>query len=122
MAHGTVAFIGVQVDPKTDTVPVRVKLPAGSPLRPGQFVNVRIVVEERPQQLAVPAESVVQVEGTSVIAVVAGDHARQTPVTVGLRDGELVEIAGEGLHEGMMVVTEGAYGLPKETRVRVLTP
>jgi membrane fusion protein (multidrug efflux system) len=120
--HGTVAFIGFQVDPKTGAVPVRVKMPAGSPLRPGQFVNTRIVVEERRQRLAVPAESVVGVDGTSVIAVVERDHALQKPVTVGLRDGELVEIAGDGLQEGMMVVTQGAYGLPKDTRVRVLTP
>jgi len=44
----------------------------------------------------------------------------QRPVKVGLRDGELVEIEGDSLREGMTVVTEGAYGLPKETRVRVL--
>ncbi|MBI3798755.1 MAG: efflux RND transporter periplasmic adaptor subunit [Deltaproteobacteria bacterium] len=119
--HGMIAFIGVQIDTKTDTVPVRVGIPAGSRLRPGQFVNVRIVVEERLQRLAVPAGSVVGVDGTSVIAVVEGDHAVQRPVMVGLRDGELVEIAGDGLREGMTVVTEGAYGLPKETRVRVLT-
>jgi membrane fusion protein (multidrug efflux system) len=121
MHDGTVAFIGLQIDPKTGTVPVRVKMPAGSTVRPGQFVTVRIVVDERPQRLAVPAESVVAVDGTSVIAIVEGDHAVQRPVTVGLHDGALVEIAGDGLREGMTVVTEGAYGLPKETRVRVLS-
>jgi membrane fusion protein (multidrug efflux system) len=120
--QGTVAFIGLEVDPKTGTVPVRVKLPVGSAVRPGQFVSVRIVVDERPQRLAVPAESVVSVDGTAVIAIVEGDHAVQRPVTVGLRDGALVEVAGDGLREGMTVVTEGAYGLPKETRVRVLHP
>jgi membrane fusion protein (multidrug efflux system) len=118
--HGTVAFIGLQIDAKTDTVPVRVVIPAGSTVRPGQFVNARIVVEERPQRLAVPAGSVVGVDGASMIAIVEGDHAVQRPVKVGLRDGELVEIEGDGLREGMTVVTEGAYGLPKETRVRVL--
>jgi membrane fusion protein (multidrug efflux system) len=85
-------------------------------------VTVHIVVDERPQRLAVPAESVVEVNGTSVIAIVEGDHAVQRSVTVGLHDGPLVEIAGDGLHEGMTVVTEGAYGLPKDTRVRVLNP
>ncbi len=118
--HGTVAFIGLQIDAKTDTVPVRVVIPAGSTVRPRQFVNVRIVVEERPQRLAVLAGSVVGVDGASVIAIVEGDHAVQRPVKVGLRDGELVEIEGDSLREGMTVVTEGAYGLPKETRVRVL--
>jgi hypothetical protein len=37
-----------------------------------------------------------------------------------LRDGGLVEIEGDGLQAGMTVVTEGAYGLPKETKIRVL--
>jgi hypothetical protein len=41
-------------------------------------------------------------------------------VKTGLRDGTLVEIEGEGLREGQSVVTAGAYGLPKETKVRVV--
>jgi len=43
-------------------------------------------------------------------------------VQVGLRDGDLVEISGDGIAEGATVVTVGAYGLPKETKIRVLTP
>jgi len=43
-------------------------------------------------------------------------------VKTGLRDGTLVEIEGDGLSEGQSVVTVGAYGLPKETKVRVLNP
>jgi hypothetical protein len=41
-------------------------------------------------------------------------------VKVGLRDGDLVEVEGVGLKEGLTVVTTGAYGLPKETRIRVI--
>ena len=70
-----------------------------------------------------PVESVVtDVEGHSVIAVVEGDKAAQKPVKAGVRDGGLVEVEGEGLKEGDTVVTVGAYGLPKETKVRVLKP
>jgi len=38
----------------------------------------------------------------------------------GLRDGNLIEISGEGLQEGMAIVTQGVYGLPPETHIRVL--
>lgn len=118
--RGTVTFIGPQVDPLTDTVLVRASLNHDSGLRPGQFVNVRILVEERPERLAVPIESVVTREGSSVIAVVEGDSAKQTIIKPGLRDGNLIEVSGEGLQEGMTIVTQGVYGLPAETRIRVI--
>jgi len=117
---GKLAFIGSQVDPLTDTVLVRTTLNKDSSLRPGQFVSVRIVVEELFGRLTVPIESVVNKQGESMIAVVDGDNAEQKIIKPGLRDGNLVEISGEGLQEGMTIVTQGVYGLPSETHVRVL--
>lgn len=118
--HGAVTFIGSQVDPLTDTILVRASLNTGSGLRPGQFVSVRILVEERPDRLAAPIESVVSKDGASFIAVVAGDSAKLTHIKPGLRDGNLVEIEGETIQEGMAIVTYGVYGLPPETRIRVI--
>lgn len=120
MQRGKLIFIGSQVDPLTDTLLVRASLNNDSGLRPGQFVSVRILVEERLERLAVPIESVVTKEGTSLIAVVEGDSAKQKIIKPGLRDGNLIEVSGEGLQEGMTIVTQGAYGLPAETRIRVL--
>lgn len=117
---GKLIFIGPLIDPLTDTVLVRATLNKDSGLRPGQFVNVRIVVEERPERLTVPIESVATRGGASVIAVVDGDSAKQKIIKPGLRDGNLIEISGEGLQEGMTIVTQGVYGLPPETRIRVL--
>lgn len=118
--RGTVVFIGAAVDAKSDTVPVRVSVPAGTGLRPGQFVDARILVEQRPGRLAVPVEGLVSEGGVSAIAVVSGDKAVKRPVKAGLREGGLVEVEGEGLAEGMTVVAAGAYGLPKESRIRVI--
>jgi membrane fusion protein, multidrug efflux system len=118
--RGKLIFIGSQVDPLTDTLLVRASLNTDSGLRPGQFVNVRILVEERPERLVVPIESVVTREGSSVIAVVEGDSAKQKIIKPGLRDGNLIEVSGEGLQEGMTIVTQGVYGLPPETRIRVV--
>ncbi|MBL6987686.1 MAG: efflux RND transporter periplasmic adaptor subunit [Methylobacter sp.] len=113
-------FVGPQVNPLTDTVLVRATLNKDSGLRPGQFVNVRIVVDELVDRLAVPIESVVTRDGESVIALVEGDNAKQKVIKAGLRDGKLIEISGEGLQEGTTIVTQGVYGLPPETRIRVL--
>lgn len=116
----SLAFVGVQVDARNDTVPIRIALPAGSGLRPGQLAEARIVCEER-TCLAVPEEAVVRTEeGGDAVAVVEGETATVRPVRAGLREAGLVEVEGEGIAEGITVVTEGAYGLPTQTKVKVL--
>lgn len=123
LTDGAVQFIAPQISAANDSVRVRIGVPAGSPLLPGQFVAVRIAVEERPNCLAVPIESVViDAEGGASIALVENGKAIRKVVQTGLRDGELIEIKGEGIAEGAMVVTTGAYGLPKETAVTVRKP
>ncbi len=118
---GSLVFIRPQIDPQTDTVQVRASVPAGSGLRLGQFVRIRICYEERKDRLAVPKESLVtDAASSTLIAIVEGDKAVKKPVKVGLREDNLVEIEGEGLAEGMTIVTEGAYGLPAETKIRVI--
>jgi RND family efflux transporter MFP subunit len=118
---GAVTYISSEVDPKTGTALVRASVPANSGLRPGQFVTLRIVSEEHKDRLAVPVESVVKdAEGSTVIALVQGDKAAQKAVKTGLREGGLIEVEADGLQADMPVVTEGAYGLPKETKIRVL--
>ncbi len=121
--EGSVVSIRPEVDPKTGAALVRVAVPAGSGLRPGQLVTVHIVSEERRDRLAVPVESVTKnTDGVPVIALVNGTTAVQKPVKVGLRDGGLVEVEADGLQAGLTVVTLGAYALPRETRIRVLGP
>ena len=87
-------------------------LPANSGLRPGQFARLRIISEEHKDCLAVPVTSVAKdADGATFIALVDGDKAVLKPVKVGLRDGDLVEVSGDGLEADKTVVTEGAYGL-----------
>ena len=123
LAAAAVQFVAPIVTPATDTVLVRLALPTSSGVRPGQFTAVRIATETRVDKLAVPAESIVSDgEGRSTVSIVTGEVAKQMPIQVGLRDGDLVEISGDGIAEGATVVTAGAYGLPKETKIRVLAP
>jgi RND family efflux transporter MFP subunit len=119
---GKLVVVGKDIDPKTDTVLVRASLPAGSGFRPGQFLTVRIVSEERRDVLAVPEESVVPgPEGGTVLMVVVGDKAVPKPVQAGLRDAGLTEVAGEGLAEGLVIVTTDAYNITGETKVHILS-
>ncbi|MEP7120854.1 MAG: efflux RND transporter periplasmic adaptor subunit [Byssovorax sp.] len=117
---GQLAFLGFQVDMRNDTVGVRVAIPKDAGLRPGQHVRIRVVVEQHDDRLAVPKESVFRGDDGAVVSVVVGDKATQQAVRLGLKENGLVEVAGEGLKEGLTVVTAGAYALPKETKIRVI--
>jgi membrane fusion protein (multidrug efflux system) len=113
-------FVSPNVNKDNDTVLVRALLPKDSGLRPGQFVSLRVVTMVHTNCLAVPVESVVTDEsGRSVIALVKGDEAAQTPVQTGLRENGWVEVAAPELKAGDSVVTGGAYGLPGKTKISI---
>ena len=119
---GKVTFIDTVVDPQSDTVLVRASTPPGAGMKSGQFVKARIVYVEKKDCMVVPEESLVtNPEGQTVIAVVENNKAFQRVVHTGLRQKRLVEIQGEGIHEGMQIVTTGAYGLLPETNIRIVT-
>lgn len=120
-APGRVLVVGRDIDPKTDTVLVRASVPAGAGLSPGQFLSIRIVAEEHRNVLAVPEESIVPgPDGGAVLMVVEGGKAVPKPVKAGLRDGGLAEIEGEGLAEGLVIVTTDAYNLAGETKIHII--
>ncbi len=119
--RGTLRIVGKDIDPRTGTYRVQASVPAGSAFTPGQFTDIRIVAEERPNVLVVPEVSLVTRAGEgSWIMVVEGDSAVRRPVTVGIRDGGLVEVAGAGLGDGITIVTDDAYSLPEVTKIRIV--
>ena len=123
-AGGAVVYIGSQVDDKTGTVPVRISIPSSAGFHPGQFLSVRIITEERRDCLAVPEKAAVADTvgaDTGVIVLVEGGKAVRKAVTLGLREGGWVEIAGEGLREGLIIVTDDAYAVPAEpTKIHII--
>ena len=118
-AQGKVISISPLIAKDSDSVAVRVSLGAEAG-RPGQLVLVRIVTSSKESCLAVPVESVIKAEDQETISVVLGGVAKQKPVKTGLSDRGLIEGSGDGITEGADVVTTGAYGLPKETKVNIL--
>jgi membrane fusion protein (multidrug efflux system) len=120
---GTLIFVSPEVDVKTGAVTVRASVPANAGLRPGQFVRLNIATVEHANVLAVPVESVVRdPELGDVVAFVEGNVATLKPVHAGVRDGDWVEIEGAAVKAGATVVSVGAYGLPKTTKIRIVTP
>ena len=109
-----VRFIDPQVDPKTGLGSIDIKVPAESTLRPGEFVTVHIITAEHRDCLAVPAQSIANDEnGEPAISLLrrANEWAIRQAVTIGLREGNEVEISGPDLQPGMLIVTTGAAAL-----------
>ena len=117
---GEVDVIDAEVDPSTRNVTMRalVRNTAGE-LRPGMFVDTKVVRPETRTLLAIPASSVLFAPyGNSVYVVEkreteAGEPqlvAEQVFVRLGERRGDLVAVTS-GLHAGQTVVSTGAFKL-----------
>ncbi len=88
-------------------------------LRPGMFVRVRLILEQRDNVLLVPEQAIVpDVQAPFVFRVVDG-KALRSPVKTGLRRNAQVEIV-DGLKAGDEVVTAGQLKLRDGAAVRVI--
>ncbi|HWL69007.1 MAG TPA: efflux RND transporter periplasmic adaptor subunit [Geminicoccus sp.] len=106
---GRLDFVDVQVDPGTDSVQVRAKLPnPDNLLIDRQLVTVLAETAEPELVLMVPQQSLQADQGgTYVLVVDAEDKVQVRRVVTGERQGAGVVVA-EGLSENELVVTEGA--------------
>ncbi len=88
----------------TFEVKIEVVSPEKSLLRPEMTATVEIVVARVDDALLVPADAVVRQGGRPQVTVVAADGSRaERPVTVGVGDGQRVEVVS-GLAEGETVL------------------
>jgi RND family efflux transporter MFP subunit len=108
---GHVAHVAPVLDPLTRTAQVEIEIDNPNfRLKPGMYARVSFTVEQREQALVVPTNALVEVgENRGVFLPGEGDVAVFQPVTVGLVDQSLAEVAG--LEEGQSIVTTGAAAL-----------
>jgi membrane fusion protein (multidrug efflux system) len=118
---GTIRQISPVVDTATGTVKVTVEAnEPPSDVRPGAFVSVAIVREQRSAAVLLPRESVLR-EVRSAHVFIAGDNdtAVRRPVTLGLEENGKVE-ALSGVQPGERVIVAGQGGLKEGTKIKVL--
>ena len=104
------SYIAPVADVTTRTILVRfdVKNPTGR-LKPNEYVEVRLVDEERPV-LSIPQSALTMVEGVRGVFVQRETGYDFVFVETGQEGGGLVEIT-QGLKSGEQVVTEGVFDL-----------
>ena len=118
---GKVTIVSPALDPNSTTVEIwaEAKNPKGQ-FRAGASVNLTMVSKTAANAIVVPKSALLvdPKEGSSVMVVGSDSHAHQRKVQTGIQQDDRVEIV-QGLKEGEVVVTVGAYGLPDNVKVTV---
>ena len=116
-----VSLISPALDPGSTTVEVwlRIENKKGE-YKVGTPVKVSITGSTVAQALKVPSAAIVTAQdGTKSVMVVGSDNAaHRKPVTVGIADGDDIQILS-GVTSADNVITGGAYGLDDGTKVKV---
>lgn len=118
IAEGKLAVIDNQIDTSTGTIRLKATFPNNdSRLWPGQFVNVRLLLETRKGATVVPASVVQRGPDGTFAFVISNEVAVVRPVQVGLTEGEQALI-DSGLTPGEKVVVDGQYKLQPGAKVK----
>lgn len=113
--------VAPQADPQTGTIPAFAVVANPGALKDDTTVRAQITVERRADVLTVPKSALLtdpDTGETSVVVVGTDEVAHVKPVTVGLTQGDQVEIT-KGISEGQKVAVSGQYGLPDGAKVSV---
>jgi membrane fusion protein, multidrug efflux system len=123
IADGRLLTVDNQIDQTTGTSKLKAVFEnQGNLLFPNQFVNVRLLVETKKNQVIVPAVTIQRgPKGTFVYVVKADQTVEPRPVTVGTTEGNDALIA-DGLQAGETVVTDGVDKLRAGIKVQVTAP
>jgi len=119
---GTLETIDNQIDPTTGTLRLRANFEnkAGK-LFPSQFVNARLLVEEKTGIVVVPNEAIQRSNSTYVWLIKPDQTVTNRPITVGVTEGNQTEITS-GVAAGDALVTVGVDRLLEGSRVNPQIP
>jgi multidrug efflux system membrane fusion protein len=121
--QGELSAVDNQIDEATGTIKLKAIFQNQQlDLWPGQFVNVRLLVDTRKQGLTLPSNAVNQGPNGDFVYVIRPDlTAEARAIKVGTSEGGLTLIE-EGVAEGEKVVIDGQYLLKSNARVRIKNP
>ena len=117
---GKVTVVSPALDPNSTTVQVWVQARnPGDQLKPGSTVTVTVIAKKVPDALVIPKSALVSDsdQGKFVMVIGSDRKAHQRKVETGIEQAGKVQIT-QGLQEGELIVSQGAYGLPDGTQVK----
>jgi len=110
-------------DSITQTQPFIVPLPSNLQLSKGMNLRVRFKEKEIHDGIFVPRVAVLSNEEETsfwVIKVVNNSIVRKVPVTIGWEGKNSIQVISGDIKPSDEIVTQGAYGLPDNTRVKII--
>jgi multidrug efflux system membrane fusion protein len=118
--RGILQVVDNQVDQTTGTVRMKAEFAnAGLQLWPGQFVNVRVLIDTLKQVVVIPTPAVQRgPNGTFAYVVQQDQRVALRPVTVGLQT-ETAAVISEGIDPAERIVTTGFARLKDGARVSI---
>ena len=117
---GEVIRLSPTLDPVKHTFRAEVSVAnAERLLRPGMFVEVVVVVEQRQDVVVVPRDAVANRAGRSVVFILDGQSVSRRNVRLGLGDDDKVQVL-EGVADGDRVAVRGLDTLTDGNRIRIV--
>lgn len=107
--QGTIEIVHPTIDASTHTFQAKVRIPNGKDLlRPGMYVRTSMSMGKE-NTIVVPYQSVLKLIGSNERYVYVNNNgvAKRVFVKMGQRFDDMIEITGEGINEGVELVTVG---------------
>ena len=109
--QGQIKQINPAVDSKTGTVKVTIQITkAPAQVRPGSFVDVKLVTQRHDNALLVPKKALIDEAGSKYVFMINGNTASRRNVQIGFMDDQFAEVIS-GIKAGESVVTAGQGSL-----------
>jgi RND family efflux transporter MFP subunit len=117
--NGKVKLINPRIDIQSGTVKVTVEVfDKTLKLKPGMFVEVKIVIGEKENIIVIPRKSIIYKQEKAYVFVFDKMQVTRREIKVGVVEEDKIEVSA-GLKEGEMLVTIGVESLKEGMKVRV---
>lgn len=117
--HANVREMNPALDAKNRTLTAEARLQqSDARLRPGMFVQVRLVTERASEAIMVPKQALYTVAGLTKVFAVRNGKAVECRIAPGREDGGWVEVPAEQIHAGDIIATSNVAMLINGSDVR----
>lgn len=117
--EGTVKLINPRIDVQSGTVKVTIEVfDKALRLKPGMFVEVKIMVSDKNDALVIPRKSVQYKQNKPYVFVFHRGEVSRRDIVTGITEGDDIEVL-EGIEDGEAIVTVGVETLKDNMKVKV---